>query len=207
MPDLSLVFAGPWGPVLIFLLRICDVSISTLRILLSLRGHRYLVPVLGFVEVTIWIFAVGNAVQHLDSPLHVLGYAGGFSMGTLVGLWLEEKLAIGMATVQIISAHGGVEMADALRERGFGVTEFAGQGREGTVEVVYTAVTRRQIRHVMAEVDRWDPDAFVTVEEPRELRRGWMFSTPRHRLGANLGIRGIKDRAARRNQEKGKDQT
>jgi uncharacterized protein YebE (UPF0316 family) len=173
---LDALFAGPWGPLLIFGLRIVDVSMATMRMLLIMRGQKLLVPLIGFFEVLIWIVAVGSAIRNLDSPWHVLGYASGFATGSLVGLALEEKLAVGLASIQVISQHGGVELAEALRGRGFGVTEFAGQGREGRVEVVQTVVLRRQIREVLAEVDRWDPDAFVSVEEPRTIRKGWMFS-------------------------------
>ncbi|HSH45785.1 MAG TPA: DUF2179 domain-containing protein [Longimicrobiales bacterium] len=181
METLELIFAGPWGPVVIFCLRIVDVSMATLRVLLSMRNQKAWVPIIGFVEVLVWLFAAGNAIRFLDSPWHVVGYAAGFSTGNLVGLWVEEKLALGLATVRIISAHGGVELADALRERGFGVTEFAGQGREGSVEVVYTVARRAQIPRILREVDFWDPEAFVTVEEPRAIQRGWMERTRRRR--------------------------
>jgi uncharacterized protein YebE (UPF0316 family) len=173
------LFAGPWGPIVIFALRIVDVSLATLRMLLSVRGQRVLVPLIGFFEVLIWLFAAGNAIRYLNSPFHVLGYAGGFAAGTVVGLWVEEKLAFGLATIRIISAHGGVELADALREDGYGVTEFAGEGREGKVEVVYTVARRSQIRGIMELVDVWDPAAFVTVEEPRSIRRGWLLQKRR----------------------------
>lgn len=176
---LTTIFAGPWGPLAIFALRIVDVSLATTRTLLSIRGARMVVPVLGFFESLIWVLAVGTAIRHLNSPLHVLGYAGGFAAGTAIGLWLEEKLALGLATFNIISRQGGVEIAQGLRDRGFGVTEFLGQGREGSVEMVNTVVRRRQVRDVLAEVDRWDPDAFVSVEEPRTVRRGWMFDKRR----------------------------
>jgi uncharacterized protein YebE (UPF0316 family) len=170
------LFGGPWGPLLIFGLRIVDVSMATMRMLLIMRSQKLLVPLIGFFEVIIWIVAVGSAIRNLDSVWHVLGYAGGFATGSLVGLAIEEKLAVGLASIQVISQHGGVELAEALRGRGFGVTEFAGQGREGKVEVVQTVVLRRQVPEVIEEVDRWDPDAFVSVEEPRTIRRGWMFS-------------------------------
>lgn len=153
-----------------------DVSLATTRMLLAMRNARLLVPVIGFFEVLVWLFAAGTAIQHLESPWHVVGYAGGFATGNLVGLWLEERLALGLASIQVISRLGGVELAEALRDQGFGVTELAGQGREGPVEVVQTVVRRRQIKEVMAHVDRWDPDAFVSVEEPRAIRRGWLFS-------------------------------
>lgn len=169
------VFGGPWGPLVIFALRIVDVSLATTRMLLIVRGQRLLVPLIGFLEVLIWLIAVGNTIEYLTSPLHVIGYAGGFAAGNVVGLWVEEKLALGLATIRIISAHGGVEMADALRQRGFGVTEFAGQGREGPVEVVFTAVRRHQVAGVLDVVGVWDSNAFVTVEEPRAIHRGWML--------------------------------
>lgn len=172
------LFGGPFGPLLIFTLRIVDVSLSTSRLLLAVRGDRVVVPVLAFFESLIWLVAVGAAVRSLNSPIHVLAYASGFAMGNVVGLWVEEKMALGLSTVRIISRHGGVELAEALRDSGFGVTEFAGHGREGLVEVVYTVVRRRQVKKVLAQIAVWDPDAFVTVESPKEIRRGWMMARP-----------------------------
>jgi uncharacterized protein YebE (UPF0316 family) len=128
------IFAGPLGPLLIFGLRIVDVSLATLRMLLTMRNARKLVPVIGLFESLIWVVAVGTAIQNLHSVWHVLGYSGGFASGTAVGLWLEGKLAVGLATVRVISTSQGEAVADALRERGFGVTEFPGYGRQGRVE-------------------------------------------------------------------------
>ena len=177
MTDLLIeAFSSPFGPLLIFCLRIFDVSFATSRMLLAVRGNRVAVPIIGFFESLIWLFAVGAAISSLNSPLHVLGYAGGFAAGNVVGLWFEEKMALGLSTVRIISQHGGVELAEALRGHGFGVTEFAGQGREGIVEVVYTVVKRRHVPKVMQEIAVWDPQAFVTVESPKEIRRGWMMA-------------------------------
>ncbi|MGH7477697.1 MAG: DUF2179 domain-containing protein [Longimicrobiales bacterium] len=179
MTDIDAVFGGPWGPLVIFCLRIVDVSLSTTRVLLTMRNVRAAVPFIAVVEVSVWILAVGAAIRNLNSVWHIVGYAGGFATGNLVGMWIESKLALGLATIRIISQHGGVELAEALRERGFGVTEFAGHGREGLVEVVYTACRRKHIRSVLREVDRWDPEAFVTVEEPRIIQRGKLYAGPR----------------------------
>jgi uncharacterized protein YebE (UPF0316 family) len=169
------LFAGPWGPLLIFVLRICDVSLATLRMLLAVRGVKAVAPVIGFFEVLIWIFAVGNAIKFIDSPLHLIGYAAGFATGNLVGMLIEEKMAFGMANVRVVSRFGGVELAEALRERGFGVTEYAGQGREGRVEVLDAVMRRRDLPVVFQEVRVWDPEAFVTVQEPRAIHRGWLL--------------------------------
>lgn len=188
MEALEALFAGPFGPLVIFGLRIIDVSMSTVRIVLSVRGHKKIVPFIGFFEVMVWVLAVGNAIRFLDSGWHLLGYGAGFATGNMVGLWIEEQLAIGYATIRIVSTHTGVEMADALRNIGFGVTEFAGQGRDGRVEVIYTVCMRRDIERVIAEVERWDPQAFITVEEPRDIRWGWMQTTPRQRLPVGTGM-------------------
>jgi uncharacterized protein YebE (UPF0316 family) len=173
------LFASPYGPVVIFLLRIVDVSLHTLRTLMIMRGRTRIAPLIGSVEVLVWIFAVGNAIRHLDSAWHLVGYAGGFTTGTWVGLKIEEKLALGVATVRIFSRHGGVEIAEALRDRGFGVTEFAGFGREGTVEMVYAVLRRRDLPSAFEQVRIWDPEAFVTVEEPRSIQRGWVYTDRR----------------------------
>lgn len=173
------LFAGPWGPALIFTARMTDVAMATVRMMLSVRGARAASGLIGFFEALIWVFAVGAAIQNLHSPLHLFGYASGFAAGSVTGVWIEERLAFGLATVRIISTHAGVEMAEALRELGFGVTEFAGQGKEGPVEVVYTVTQRRRIRDVVAEVGRWDPEAFVTVENPQAIERGWLFQKRR----------------------------
>ena len=170
--DTGALFALPWGPVLIFGLRIVDVSLDTMRVLSMVRGHRGAAAVLGFFQALIWILAVGNAIKHLDSFWHVLGYAGGFAAGTLAGITIERALAYGLATVRIVSRHGGVEIAEALRERGFGVTEIPGFGRDGGVEIVDSVVQRQHLDEVTDIVERWDPGAFVTVEEPRILRGG-----------------------------------
>jgi uncharacterized protein YebE (UPF0316 family) len=173
------IFASLWGPLIIFGLRIIDVSLATLRMFLTMRNARRLVPVIGLFESLIWVVAVGTAIQNLHSVWHILGYSGGFATGTVVGLWLEGKLAVGLATVRIITKTSGEEVARSLREKGYGVTEFEGRGREGRIELIYTLVKRRQIPGVLAEVERLDPGAFISVEEPRTMRRGYMFPARR----------------------------
>ena len=171
-PDIAALFGTPVGALLIFLLRIVDVSCDTMRVLFAIRGRRVISGTLGFFQAMIWIFAVGQAVKHLDSWLHIIGYAAGFATGTMVGITIEKMIAYGLATVHIVSRHGGVEIAHDLRERGYGVTEFGGFGREGTVEFLHSVVHRADLPEVMRIVDQWDKGAFVTVEEPQILRGG-----------------------------------
>lgn len=171
-PELTALFALPWGPLLIFGLRIIDVSFDTARVLAVVRGSRAAAASLGFVQALIWIVAVGNAINYLNSWYHILGYAAGFATGTMVGMTIERAFAYGLSQVRIVSQYGGVEIAEALRERGYGATEVPGYGRDGGVEIVHSVVQRQHLTEVVRIVDQWDSKAFVTVEEPRVLRGG-----------------------------------
>ena len=163
------------GPLLIFFMRIVDVSLATVRMLLIMRNARVWAPLIGFFEVLVWLLAAGTAIQHLDSPWHVLGYAGGFAAGNLVGLLLEERMAFGFASVQVFTSTQGPELAEALRTFGHGVTQIAGQGREGPVDLILSVVKRRDLPAVNALVNDLAPRSFVSVEEPTAIQKGWLF--------------------------------
>ncbi len=169
------LIAGPFGPLVIFGLRLVDVSMATVRVSLIVRNAKYVVPVLAFFEVLVWIFAVSGVVTNLDSPLLMVGYAAGFSAGSFLGLLIEERLALGLATVRTMVREGGAEVAMALREEGFGVTEMVGRGRDGEVEVLYSVTARRQVPRALRIIESLAPHSFVVVDEPRRVRRGWLF--------------------------------
>jgi len=166
---------GPFGPFIIFLLRLTDVTMATVRMLLIMRNRRMLAPIIGFFEILIWVMAVGIVVQHLQSPLHVVGYAAGFASGSFLGLALEERMALGLASVRAVVRSGGAVLAGELRDAGYGVTELLGRGREGNVEVLLSVLPRREVRRCMALIDARAPDSFVVVDEPRRVSRGWLF--------------------------------
>src|SRR6476661_461322 len=111
------IFASPWGALVIFGLRIVDVSCDTMRVIFAIRGKRGIAASLGFIQALVWIVAVGNAVKHLDSVLHILGYAGGYAMGTFVGITIEQAIAYGIAQIRVVSKHAGVEIAESLRAK------------------------------------------------------------------------------------------
>ena len=167
--------AGPFGPLVVFCLRVTDVSLATLRMLLIMRNRRFFAPLIGFFEILIWVTAVGIVIQHLDSPLHVIGYAAGFATGNFVGLMIEERLALGLATIRTVVKEGGAELAGGLRDAGFGVTEMLGRGRDGTVEVLYSVLPRRQVGRALGLINAGAPESFVVVDEPRRVQRGLLF--------------------------------
>jgi len=175
--DVFAIFGDPlWGPIVIFLLRIVDVTLDTMRVLFMVRGRRLPAGVLGFLMALVWIVAVGNAMKHLDSIWHILGYAAGYGTGTMVGITIENFVAFGLIQLRIVSKHGGVEIAEGLRDRGYGATEFSGFGRDGAVEIVQSVVQRAHLDEVLAIVDKFDDAAFVTVEDPQVLRGGSVVS-------------------------------
>jgi uncharacterized protein YebE (UPF0316 family) len=182
---LDALFASPYGAIAIFCLRIVDVSCDTMRVIFAIRGKRGIAALLGFIQAFIWIFAVGAAIKHLDSIWHILGYAGGYAMGTFVGVTIERAIAFGVATVRVVSKHAGVEISEALRDSGYGVTEFPGFGRDGSVEILNSVVHRSHVEDVLRIIDQWDQDAFVTVEEPKVLRGG-QLATREWRVGGPL---------------------
>ncbi len=174
------LLAGPWGPAIIFCLRVVDVSMATVRVIMLVRGPRVLAPIIGFFEVLIWIVAVGSAIRNLTSPLHVLGYAGGYATGTAVGMWVEGKLALGWGVVRVFARGSEDRIAGTLRDRGFAVTEMRGRGRSGEVGVLYAVMRRREIPHVLAAIETEDPSSFVTVQSDAVVQGGWHSTQRRH---------------------------
>jgi len=175
------LLAAPIGALLIFGLRIIDVSMGTMRLIIGVRGYRAQAAAIGFVEVLIWLFAVGAALQHLSSIFHIVGYAGGFAAGNFVGIWLEGRFALGTnvvrATCRTLEEPGhppaARRAAEALRAEGFAVTELEGRGREQPVHILNIVAARKQVEEVIGIIRAHDADAFVTVEEVRATRGGY----------------------------------
>jgi uncharacterized protein YebE (UPF0316 family) len=167
------LFSLPYGPFVIFALRVVDVSLGTVRTILTVRGLRGGAVAIGFVEVLVWIVAVGHALEHLDSGYHVVGYAAGFAAGTYAGMVVENRLAFGTVVVRaIVPGAADGDTAAALRAAGHAVTELAGRGRAGPVTVLNTVVPRRAAVAVIALIERRAPRSFITVEELRTVHRG-----------------------------------
>jgi uncharacterized protein YebE (UPF0316 family) len=159
-------------PLMIFVARILDVSIQTIRIVFVSRGHKLVASTLGFFEVLIWLMAISQIIRNLSNPLCYIAYGGGFAAGTFIGLLIEEKLAIGAYLVRIITKLNADELVGSLREAGFGVTNVPAEGATGKVCVVYTVVRRASMPEVMEIVQRHNPGAFYTIENVRAVSEG-----------------------------------
>ncbi len=159
-------------PIIIFLARVCDVTLGTIRIIFTSRGKRNLAPLLGFVEVLIWIVVIGQLVQNLGSITSYLGYAAGFAVGNFVGMYIEDHLALGTLIVRTIVPGGGDELMKTLRTAGYGVTGVNGEGANGPVKLVYTIVKRRNLKDVVNLIHATHPKAFLSVEDVRSTAEG-----------------------------------
>ncbi|MBN1433280.1 DUF2179 domain-containing protein [Candidatus Fermentibacterales bacterium] len=163
----SPAFAYAVLPAAIFLARIVDVSIGTVRIILTGKGMRYLAPLLGFVEVLIWLLAIGQIMQNLSNWLCYVAYAAGFATGNFVGILIEGRLALGVALVRIIVPGDPERLLEYLKESRFRTTRVPAEGEMGPVEIIFTVVSRKQLPEVESVIRRFNPKAFYTVEDVR----------------------------------------
>lgn len=157
----------------VFFLRVLDMAADTLRVLFVVRGRKKLAWLLGFFQSTVFVVAITSVLSHLDNPLTVIGYAAGFATGNVVGMYIEDRLAIGHVQFSIISSRRGAVVADKLREAGYAVTEIPARGRDGTVAILQVSVLRKDRDTVETIVLEADPEAFVTAEDVRPVRRGF----------------------------------
>jgi uncharacterized protein YebE (UPF0316 family) len=163
-----------WWALFIFLLRMANVALGTVRMLLMVRGERMLATLIGLFEAFFFVVAVGKVVQDLGNPLNLLAYCVGFAVGTWVGMILEDRLALGYVVVRIVSLQKGKGIALALREQGYGVTEMLGEGRAGRVGIIDVVAKRKDVPLITAIGCGIDEGAFITIQEPREVYRGYI---------------------------------
>jgi uncharacterized protein YebE (UPF0316 family) len=165
----------------IFVLRVVGVALSTIRVLVMMRGQKLLSMAMGFFEVLVYVIAIGQVVSNLSNVWNVLGYCLGFSAGTLIGMWLDERLIMGFSNVRIVSRYKAQHLGDRIREEGYGATVAWGSGQKGSVGIVTATVRRQEVSDVCQLAEDVDPDAFVTVEEARAVRRGYMHMAQREK--------------------------
>jgi uncharacterized protein YebE (UPF0316 family) len=170
------IFLSPqaWlGGLLIFALRVSDMSLDTLRMLFVMRGKKQVAWGLGFFQSMIFVVAITSVLKNMNNPLNVIGYAAGFATGNVVGMFIEERLAIGHILLSIISSRRGNAVADKLRAEGYAVTEIPARGKDGMVTLLNCNVLRRNVEKVRQMVNGVDEEAFITADDVRPVRRGF----------------------------------
>ncbi len=171
MPEL--LDQHPWllAPA-IFFLRIVDVSLGTFRSIVVFRGYPAVAALIGFVEVLIWVTAVGQVLRQMNAWPLVVAYAGGFACGNYIGVWLESKAAMGHELLRIISLHRPGDLARRLREEGHQVVELDGEVEGQPAEVLLVTAGRRRMRELLRTVREADPEAIYTISDVKPVRGG-----------------------------------
>ena len=172
MSDFFLFDAG-WMPVVIFCARLTDVSMGTLCMICTVRGHRTLAVFVSFVEILIWVYAASSVLTHLDNLANVVAYAGGFATGRALGMWVEGRLALGTQVLTFISRGGAQAVAERLRFADHCVTTLTGSGRDGPVAICHAILPRKLAATAIRMAREVDPDVVVTVEDVRATAGGY----------------------------------
>lgn len=159
-------------PLLIFIARMCDVTLGTLRNVFISKGLRHVVPVIGFFEVLIWLISMRQIMQHLDNVMCYVSFAGGFSMGTYVGLKIEGRLALGVQVIRIITNQDSQQLILALQKENIGITVIDGQGAKGPVKIIFTLANRKDIVIIRELINIHNPTAFYSIEDVRAASQG-----------------------------------
>ncbi|QCR25020.1 DUF2179 domain-containing protein [Pontibacter sp. SGAir0037] len=156
-------------PVLIFLARILDVTLGTLRIVFISKGEKVIAPLLGFLEVLIWLIAMTQVMQNLNNAISYLAWAAGFATGNFLGLRIEQKLALGQVVVRIITAEPADTLIEMLISRGYRLTSVDAQGTRGKVDLLFMIVRRKRLQEVIDIIRNYNPNAFYSVEDVRSV--------------------------------------
>ncbi len=167
--------------LLIFGLRVFNYAISTIRLVFIGRGFKIWAAVIAFMEALIFAVVIANVVRDLSDLSNLLAYCLGASVGSYAGMWLEAKFIVSYSTVTVITHEKGREIADALRNRNYGVTVSKGEGRDGDVDIIRSSATNKDIPLLVSIVQSIHAEAFIDIEAARTLYRGWIPGGPPRR--------------------------
>ncbi|MBU1147376.1 MAG: DUF2179 domain-containing protein [Candidatus Omnitrophica bacterium] len=154
-------------PVLIFLARVTDVTIGTIRIIFVSRGTRVLAAIFGFFEILIWLVAISQIMHNLNNIMNYIAYAAGFAMGNFIGISIERRLFAGKLMIRAVAKKDAVALIASLTSHGYGVTSVNAQGVTGPVKIIFTVVDRKDVDSVLRIIREYNPNAFYTIEDIR----------------------------------------
>lgn len=158
--------------LLIFALRVCDVSIGTLRTLFTVRGRKYVSATLALAESAIFIFALSRVMKDVNNPIKMIAYALGFATGNFCGITIERWIGSGTILARVVAKNAVLLVG--LREQGFGVTVMQGEGREGDVALLFVVAPRRREKELLTLIEQLDPSAFVTLDAVHHALGGYL---------------------------------
>lgn len=159
--------------LLIFIMRVLNMTLDTLRMMVVMRGMKTLTFILGFFQTAVFVLALGSVINDLNNPLNTIAYSLGFATGNVVGMMIEKRLALGSVNITIMSPTNGQQIAETLRGKGHAVTEIPARGKDGSVEVLECSVQRKFAKEVQDIALDADPDAFITSRDIQRIWRGY----------------------------------
>lgn len=184
----SSVFLMVVLPLLVFLARVLDVSIGTLRIIFVAKGLKYYAALLGFFESLIWLLAVTQVLQNLNSWQTYIAFALGFATGNYVGVMLEERIALGNLLIRIITKKEADQLVHVLWEQGYGVTSVDAQGETGPVKLIFSIAKRRNLGKIISIIKKYNPNAFYTIEDMRYVNKSYPLPMTKRTLFPHLAL-------------------
>ncbi|MBS4216395.1 MULTISPECIES: DUF2179 domain-containing protein [Neobacillus] len=168
---------------IILIINIVYVSFFTIRMILTLKGQRYLAAFLSMIEVVIYVMGLGLVLKNLNEIQNLIAYAVGYGIGVIVGMKIEEKLALGYITVNVITAEYDKNLPKLLRENGYGVTDWEAHGLEGNRMALQILTPRKFELKLYDTIKNIDPKAFIIAYEPKTIHGGfWVKSVKRGKL-------------------------
>lgn len=171
---MSVIASNPWLMVLaIFIINVAYVTCLTMRTILTLKGYRYVAAIVSFVEVLVYVIGLGLVMSSLDQIQNIIAYAFGFSIGIIVGMKIEEKLALGYTVVNVTSSAYELDLPKQLRDLGYGVTHYTAHGRDGNRLVMQILTPRRFEFKLIDTIKQIDDKAFIVAYEPRTIHGGF----------------------------------
>ncbi|MEI7661664.1 MAG: DUF2179 domain-containing protein [Bacteroidota bacterium] len=160
-------------PLLIFVFRIVDQSIGTLRLIFAAKGLKHLAPFFAFFESFIWLVAIGQIMKHLDNVYCYLAFATGYATGNYIGILLEEALSIGTVVIRVIPRKDTTDLINNLRSHNYGVTVVPVDGMMGPTKMLFTTIRRKEARQVIGIIRQFNPTAFYTIDEVKVVSGGY----------------------------------
>jgi uncharacterized protein YebE (UPF0316 family) len=152
--------------IVIFIARIVDVALGTLRTISIVQGRKWMAFWLGFFEIIIWLAVISTVIHKIkEIPLLGVFYAFGFATGSIVGIKIENWLALGHIILRVISRNHFKEIAHCVRKAGFAVTTFHGEGKYGPVAELYIVCHHRDLKIILKLIKNIEPTAFYVTEQ------------------------------------------
>ncbi len=168
--------------LMIFLARMTDVSMGTMRTILIIRGRRGIAATTAFFEIIVWVLAVSRVITQLDHWYYIIAFALGFSTGNFLGSYIEEKIAMGYSFAYVVPRKKQSTLAITLRKAGFGVTVMKGEGLKGPEFVYNVVLKRRDTRRFLKTLENNDKSAFYTIMDVHSLHGGYMRSANKRKI-------------------------